>query len=151
MALDDKKYEKFYKTDGSGDDKAKSADLVKAEALWELDRAEGCECYLSHPEYGPLICQMQQMQDEITSLRDEISFNKEKNIFPSGGVGISIIGSTFIIGKYSTISYNDNVDTTHALNFSMNSAGDTLTISNTLPNPKQKGTNVTKGIDLKLK
>ena len=78
MALENKRYEKFYKTDGTGGDKAKSADLTRAEALWDLDRAEGCEWYLSHPEYGPLIFQLQQMQDEITALREEISANKDK-------------------------------------------------------------------------
>ena len=100
MALDDKKYEKFYKTDGTGDDKAKSADLAKAEALWDLDRAEGCEWYLSHPEYGPLIFQLQQMQDEISALRDEISANKDKATFP--GFGTS--GSTALVGNTTVIS-----------------------------------------------
>ena len=110
MALDDKKYEKFYKTDGTGDDKAKSADLAKAETLWDLDRAEGCEWYLSHPEYGPLIFQLQQMQDEITALRTEISANKDKATFPGLGTSSStaLAGNTTVIssGQASAITAN---------------------------------------------
>tara|TARA_R110000803_G_scaffold165158_1_gene228716 strand:- start:22 stop:513 length:492 start_codon:yes stop_codon:yes gene_type:complete len=110
MALDDKKYEKFYKTDGSGDDKAKAADIARAEELWDLDRAEGCEWYLSHPEYGPLIFQLQQMQDEITALRNEISTNKDKTTFPGLGTSSStaLAGNTTVIssGQASAITAN---------------------------------------------
>ena len=110
MALDDKKYEKFYKTDGTGDDKAKSADIARAEELWDLDRAEGCEWYLSHPEYGPLIFQLQQMQDEITALRNEISTNKDKTTFPGLGTSSStaLAGNTTVIssGQASAITAN---------------------------------------------
>jgi len=112
MALDDKKYEKFYKTDGTGNDKAKSADLVKAEALWDLDRAEGCEWFLSHPEYGPLIFQLQQMQDEITSLRNEISSNKDKTTFP--GFGTS--SSTALVGNTSLLALGTSSSTALAGN-----------------------------------
>ena len=110
MALEDKKYEKFYRTDGTGGDKAKSADLTRAEALWDLDRAEGCEWYLSHPEYGPLIFQLQQMQDEITALRTEISTNKDKATFPGLGTSSStaLAGNTTVIstGQASAITAN---------------------------------------------
>ena len=78
MALDDKKYEKFYNTTGSGRDKATNTELARIESLWDLDQADGCEHFIGHPEFGPLIFQMQQMQDEITALRDEISANKDK-------------------------------------------------------------------------
>jgi len=100
MALDDKKYEKFYKTDGTGDDKAKAADIARAEELWDLDRAKGCEVYLNHPDFAPLIFQLQQMQDEITALRTEISNNKDKTTFP--GFGTS--GSTCLAGDTATIT-----------------------------------------------
>ena len=114
MALDDKKYEKFYKTDGTGDDKAKSADLAKAETLWDLDRAEGCEWYLSHPEYGPLIFQLQQMQDEITALRTEISANKDKATFP--GLGTSAITAntakvSLVGGTGTALSFGEMITT----------------------------------------
>ena len=68
MALDDKKYEKFYNTTGTGKDKATSDELAKMEALWDLDKTDGCEHFIGHPEFAPLIFQMQQMQDEITAL-----------------------------------------------------------------------------------
>jgi len=100
MALDDKKYEKFYKTDGTGDDKAKASDVARAEELWDLDRAKGCEVYLNHPDFAPLIFQLQQMQDELDALRTEISSNKDKTAFP--GFGTS--GSTCLAGDTTVIS-----------------------------------------------
>ena len=110
MALDDKKYEKFYKTDGTGDDKVKAADLARAEELWDLDRAEGCEVYLNHPDFAPLIFQLQQMQDEITALRTEISANKDKATFPGLGTSSStaLAGNTTVIssGQASAITAN---------------------------------------------
>ena len=160
MALDDKKYEKFYKTDGTGDDKAKSADLAKAEALWDLDRAEGCEWYLSHPEYAPLIFQLQQMQDEISALRDEISSNKDKTTFP--GFGTS--GSTALVGNTTVISSSQASAITantakvtfpvmystsgHALTFGVDKSGTGLTITNTFT---EKGKTVTKSTTIGLK
>jgi hypothetical protein len=110
MALNDKKYEKFYKTDGTGDDKAKAADVARAEELWDLDRAEGCEVYLNHPDFAPLIFQLQQMQDEITALRTEISANKDKATFPGLGTSSStaLAGNTTVIssGQASAITAN---------------------------------------------
>ena len=117
MALDDKKYEKFYKTDGTGDDKAKAADIAKAEELWDLDRAKGFEVYLNHPDFAPLIYQLQQMQDEMTALRTEISANKDKNTFP--GFGTS--SSTALVGNTSLLALGTSSST--AL------AGDTTVIS----------------------
>ena len=117
MALNDKKYEKFYKTDGTGDDKAKAADVARAEELWDLDRAKGCEVYLNHPDFAPLIFQLQQMQDEITALRNEISSNKDKTTFP--GFGTS--GTTALVGNTSLLALGTSSST--AL------AGDTTVIS----------------------
>ena len=80
MALTGKKYEPFYVTTGSGSDKALSDDLTKAEALWDLEKAEGSKYLLTHPDFGPIVYQLQQMQDEIDYLRTEISANKDKVI-----------------------------------------------------------------------
>ena len=49
MALDNKKYEKFYSTSGSGADKAETAELAKAERDWDFERATGCEFYYLVP------------------------------------------------------------------------------------------------------
>ena len=100
MALNDKKYEKFYNTTGSGSDKVLTAKLTEISDAWDVDKAEGCVKYLADPILGPLIFQMQQMQDEITALRTEISTNKDKATFP--GLGTS--GSTALAGNTTVIS-----------------------------------------------
>tara|TARA_R100001369_G_scaffold75505_2_gene104415 strand:+ start:85 stop:618 length:534 start_codon:yes stop_codon:yes gene_type:complete len=125
MALDDKKYEKFYKTDGTGNDKIKSADLTNAEAIWDLERATGCELYLAHEDFGPLIFQMQQMQDEITALRDEISDNKDKTTFP--GFGTS--GTTALVGNTSLLALGTSSSTALAGNTTVISSGQASAIT----------------------
>jgi hypothetical protein len=100
MALTGKKYEKFYATTGSGDDKVKSDTLTQAEAFWDGDRASGCKDLLEDFTLGPIVFQLQQMQDEIDYLRTEISNNKDKATFP--GLGTS--GSTALAGDTTTIS-----------------------------------------------
>ena len=143
MALDDKKYEKFYKTDGSGEDKAKSADLLKAEASWDLDRAEGCKWYLSHPEYGPLIFQLQQMQDELDALRTEISANKDKATFP--GIGTS--GSTCLAGDTTTITTSQaSAITANTAKVSFTGLGTTLSFGKMIVTPGVKGGKTTYSI-----
>tara|TARA_B100000902_G_scaffold241086_1_gene228308 strand:+ start:19800 stop:20354 length:555 start_codon:yes stop_codon:yes gene_type:complete len=78
MALTNKKYEKFYKTDGSGNDKITSEKLTFAEDVWDLDRANGMKDHINNPDFAPLIFQLQQIQDELDYLRTEISANKDK-------------------------------------------------------------------------
>ena len=78
MALTDKKYEKFYKTTGTGDDKVETKNLLIAEELWDADRAIGMRDHIVNPELAPLIFQLQQIQDELDYLRTEISSNKDK-------------------------------------------------------------------------
>ena len=112
MALSDKKYEEFYVTTGSGTNKAASADVTKAEAIWDLDRAEGCEWFLNHPEYSPLIFQLQQMWDEITALRAEISANKDKTGISSGQTS-AITANTAKVslagGSATTLSFGEMI------------------------------------------
>jgi len=100
MALNDKKYEKFYNTTGSGKDKIENSELAKVEAIWDADRANGCDVYIGHDDFGPIIFQLQQMQDELDALRTEIALNKSKTTFP--GIGTS--GSTCLAGDTTTIS-----------------------------------------------
>ena len=100
MALTGKKYEKFYATTGSGDDKVKSATLTQAEAFWDGDRASGCKDLLEDFTLGPIVFQLQQMQDELDYLRTEIETNKSKATFP--GLGTS--STTALAGDTTTIS-----------------------------------------------
>ena len=118
MALDDKKYEKFYNTTGTGKDKATSDELAKIEALWDLDKADGCEYFIGHPEFGPLIFQMQQMQDEITALRDEISDNKDK-------AGVTTTQSDRITANHAKVG----ITTSQASAISANTAKTGITTS----------------------
>ena len=78
MSLENKKYEKFYKTTGTGNDKITSDKLNFAEEIWDLDRAIGMRDHLDNPELASLVFQLQQMQDELDYLRTEISANKDK-------------------------------------------------------------------------
>ena len=95
MALTDKKYEKFYKTTGTGNDKIDSDKLSFADEVWDLDRANGMKDHINNPDFAPLIFQLQQIQDELDYLRTEISTNKDKATFP--GFGTS--GSTALVGN----------------------------------------------------
>ena len=102
MALTGKKYEKFYETTGSGTDKIDSSKLTEIEATWDADKAKGCQEYLNDPFLGPLVFQLQQMQDEIDYLRTEISSNKDNRIVIGGDTVISF-GDMVIKPKASNI------------------------------------------------
>ena len=100
MALASKKYEKFYETTGTGNDKIDTTKLTVAANAWASEKAKGCADYMSDSIFAPIIYQMQQMQDELDALRDEISTNKDKTTFP--GFGTS--SSTALAGDTTTIS-----------------------------------------------
>ena len=85
MALASKKYEKFYETTGTGKDKIDATSLTTATNAWAIEKAEGCKNYMADPLFGPLVYQLQQMQDELDELRTEISTNKDKTTFPGFG------------------------------------------------------------------
>lgn len=114
MALTDKKYENFYVTTGSGTDKIDSSKLTEVEATWDADKAKGCQEYLNDPFLGPLIFQLQQMQDEIDYLRTEIALNKSKTTFPGLGTTstTALAGDTKLIslGSNTTYSFSDLVE-----------------------------------------
>ena len=100
MALSSAKHEKFYETSGSGADKVSTKNLTDVTAAWATEKTEGCAKYIADPILGPIIYQLQQMQDEIDYLRTEISTNKDKTAFP--GFGTS--NSTALVGDTTTIS-----------------------------------------------
>ena len=113
MALSSAKHEKFYETSGSGADKVSSKDLTNVTAAWATEKTEGCAKYIADPILGPIIYQLQQMQDEIDYLRTEISTNKDKTAFPGFGTSGStaLVGDTNIvtIGSSTTIAFGDMV------------------------------------------
>ena len=123
MALTDKKYENFYVTTGSGTDKIDSSKLTEVEATWDADKAIGCKEYLEDPFLGPLLFQLQQMQDELDYLRSEISSNKDKTTFPGFGTSNStaLVGDTKLIsiGANTTLSFADMVVGTRSSTITM--------------------------------
>ena len=134
MALSSAKHEKFYETSGSGNDKVSTKEFTNVTAAWAAEKAEGCKTYIADPAFGPIIYQLQQMQDEIDYLRTEISANKDKTTFP--GFGTS--GTTALAGNTTTITTDQaNAITANTAKTSMTLgttgstalAGDTTTIS----------------------
>ena len=115
MALSSAKHEKFYETSGSGADKVSSKDLTNVTAAWAAEKAEGCSKYIGDSILGPIIFQLQQMQDELDYLRTEISANKDKTAFPGFGTSGStaLVGDTNIvtIGSSTTIAFGDMITT----------------------------------------
>ena len=97
MALSSAKHEKFYETSGSGADKVSSKDLTNVTAAWATEKTEGCAKYIADPILGPIIYQLQQMQDEITYLRTEVDSNKDK---------VSLAG-----GSATTLSFGEMITT----------------------------------------
>jgi len=73
MALANKKYEKFYTTSGSDADKIDSNKLAHIKDLWDKDVASGRNVImLDDPHIGPLLYQLQQMQDELDEIRRHV-------------------------------------------------------------------------------
>ena len=105
MALTDKKYEKFYKTTGTGDDKIEAKNLLIAEELWDADRAIGMRDHVVNPELAPIVFQLQQMQDELDYLRTEISTNKDKagiSTSQANAIIVNTAKTSMVIGKRAT-------------------------------------------------
>jgi len=98
MALSTAKHTKFYNTSGSGADKVTTKNLTDVTAAWAVETAEGCSKYLAHPAFGPVVFQLQQMQDEIDYLRTEISSNKDKVSMTLGTSGsTALAGDTALL------------------------------------------------------
>ena len=111
MALTDKKYEKFYKTTGTGDDKIEAKNLLIAEELWDADRAIGMRDHVVNPELAPIVFQLQQMQDELDYLRTEISTNKDKagiSTSQANAIIVNTAKTSMVIGKRATEAMASN-------------------------------------------
>ena len=111
MALADKKYERIFSKTGS------DADLVSTETFDEMKKSFDENTYLNDVSQlstlGPVLYQLQQMQDELDALRTEISSNKDKTTFPGFGTSNStaLVGDTKLIsiGANTTVSFGDMV------------------------------------------
>ena len=115
MALSSAKHESFYVTSGGGADEVSTKNLTDITAAWNQEKTEGCAKYLGDPILGPIIYQLQQMQDEIDYLRTEISANKDKTSMTLGtSSNTALAGDTNIvtIGSSTTISFGDMITTT---------------------------------------
>tara|TARA_Y100000289_G_scaffold55140_1_gene58002 strand:- start:209 stop:652 length:444 start_codon:yes stop_codon:yes gene_type:complete len=115
MALSSAKHEKFYATSGGGADEVSTKNLTDITAAWNQEKTEGCAKYLEDPILGPIIYQLQQMQDEINYLRTEIDANKDKVSMTLGTSGsTALAGDTNIvtIGSSTTIAFGDMITTT---------------------------------------
>ena len=115
MALSTAKHQRFYSTSGTDSDKVSTAKLAEVKDLWDKDVANGGNLdLLNHPNLGPIIYQLQQMQDEIDYLRTEISANKDKVSMTLGTTGsTALAGDTNIvtIGSSTTIAFGDMITT----------------------------------------
>ena len=88
MALDAKKYTRFYATSGTDADKVAADQLLKVKDLWEKDVASGGNlALLNDPIVGPLVYQLQQMQDEFDSIRDHVVNDVVGQQGPQGPTG----------------------------------------------------------------
>jgi hypothetical protein len=145
MALSSAKHEKFYKTSGGGADEIPTKKLTDITAGWNQEKSEGCSKYLSDPILGPLVYQLQQMQDEIDYLRTEISTNKDKTSMTLGtSSNTALAGDTNIvtIGSGTTIAFGDMITTvtgkapktttTYSIVMTVTNGGVSKTITHTL-------------------
>ena len=132
MALSSAKHESFYVTSGGGADEVSTKNLTDITAAWNQEKTEGCAKYLGDPILGPIIYQLQQMQDEIDYLRTEISANKDKTgittsqanaitantaktsmtLGTSGSTALAGDTNIVTIGSSTTISFGDMITTT---------------------------------------
>ena len=116
MALSSAKHEGFYTTSGGGAAEISSSKLAELKDLWDKDKANGGNLnLLNDPTLGPLLYQMQQIQDEITYLRTEIDANKDKVSMTLGTSGsTALAGDTNIvtIGSSTTVAFGDMITTT---------------------------------------
>ena len=116
MALTGKKYDKFYKETGSGDDKITTSNKEYIKTAFEFGATHGFHDIMDDPKIGPLVYMIQQMQDELDYLRTEISANKDKTGISSSqtsaitantaktSMTLGTTGSTALAGDTTTIS-----------------------------------------------
>ena len=156
MALNDKKYERIFSTTGSDSDKISSDEL--AEIKGRFDNNEYLNDKLAFENLGPILYQLQQMQDELDALRTEISNNKDKTGISTSQAnaitantaktGISTSQASAITANTSKVSFPVLFEEGNSLSFAVDGAN--LTIANAWTNP-ETGKSRTFSIRLTLK
>jgi hypothetical protein len=112
MTLTSKKYERIYSKTGS------DADLISTDDFNDMKDDFDNNHYLNdigqRKILGPVLYQIQQMQDEIDYLRTEIALNKSKTTFPGLGTTstTALAGDTKLIslGSGTTYAFSDLVE-----------------------------------------
>ena len=98
MALATKKHERFFSTTGSSADKVSTSKLAEVKDLWDKDVANGNNLtLLNDPTLGPLLYQMQQMQDELDELRRYIT--SSELLVDANGIGLPTSSKGLATGK----------------------------------------------------
>ena len=109
MSLTNKKYSAVH--DRTGDSKQRLKDNYDDGHINTLtDLADNG----TNPEFGALIYQIQEMQEELDYLRTEIALNKSKTTFPGLGTSstTALAGDTTLIalGSGTTNAFSDMID-----------------------------------------
>ena len=99
MALSDKKYARVFSTSGNDADKITSAELSEMKKVFDDNEYINDKGLLQG--HGYILYQMQLLTEEIDSLRNEISANKDKVTFPGFGTSSStaLAGDTTVISS----------------------------------------------------
>lgn len=138
MALANKKFTRFYATSGTDADKVADDKLLKVKGLWEADVASGANlALLDNPILGPVIYQMQQMQDEL----DEIRRHAENDITSNVSTNLSVTARN--TGLTINSSDGTNASIPAATTSSWGAMSDSQATNNTyIPNNTLKGSTV---------
>jgi len=105
MALATKKHTQFYTTSGTDADKVSDSKLAEVRTKWEADVSSGNNLkLLDHPDLGPLLYQMQQMQDELDEIRRHVKDDVVGQRGPQGPQGAT--GATGATGSTGAAGSN---------------------------------------------
>ena len=157
MTLTSKKYERIYSKTGS------DADLISTDDFNDMKDDFDNNHYLNdisqRKVLGPVLYQLQQMQDELDVLRSEISDNKDKTTFPGFGTSstTALAGDTTTISTAqanaitaNTAKVSQGLNTaSHTMQFDVINAKGTYTLRITVVDSSGKAP-VTKTVDIRL-
>ncbi len=158
MALNAKKYERIFSKTGSDADKISTDafDGIKE----DFDQNRYLEDAAQFSMLGPVLYQLQQMQDELDELRSEISTNKDKTTFPGFGTSstTALAGDTTTISTAQASAITANTakvsqglaTANHTMQFDVINTKGTYTLRITIVDSTNSKTPVTKTVDIRL-